>query len=843
MSDMPAQNATDVQGSAWRIEALHLLPLWGFAVAQPLFNVLSASPEFFVAHRFTVTGLVILAIVVSLGIPLVLAILAALTGQVSEPLRRWCHRIAVAAFAGLTVLGALNLFLDATLIVNGVLAAAVGLGIAALYVRKEGVRRFFTILSPAALLFPLTFLFFSPVSELVFAEPDDVETATVESQTPVVFVIFDEFNPTPLLNADRRIDEVRFSNFAALADTSHWYPNAIGIHKRTLAALPSILGGKIPGNELPPPTYSVYPQTLFTWLGGSYRLNVWETVTNLCPPDLCDNASTVGGFDLSIFISDLALVYAYILVPPQQREQWLPPLNTGWKGFANRPGESPDNEQVDLTAQKILEENFADASAGRAELFKNFISSIEGGTASLDFLHTLLPHGPYEYLSDGSAYTAAIEGRTRGAWTDNEYVVAVAYQRYLHQLGYVDALVGQLVARLKAVGKYDESMIILTSDHGISFNPGSLPREPIGKNAVAVYNVPLLIKTPGQTQGVVSERFVSNAELLATIADVLGENPPWDIDGQSALATDAAGVIQPRDENQVYDASTFSISEQLDWHIENFGAGISLNRTVLKTAFAGLIGRDITDFDREANTDGVRLSSDAMRYLDSVNRDDSLVPVIFSGALANLEPGSHWVALALNGTVAAVAPTFEKGNEPFHLHAMFQPDAIVDGRNTLQAFLIRGSEEDPVLVPIQVPESEAYRLSRDGGVEVISSSSGARYRIEPGVARGYLDQIIQQRNAVQLRGWAVDTGAGTLPQTVLAQVNGGDLHVAELRLSRPDVAEALNNENYASSGFHILAPGVGDPRELRSIRLFMLSANGYAGEVVLDPANLDALQN
>jgi len=841
VSDSPLQNATDGQGGAWRIEALHLFPLWGFAVAQPLFNVLSASPEFFVAHRFTVAVLVLLAFAVSLGIPLALAILAALTGQVSEPLRRWCHRIGVALLAGLTVLGAINLFLDATLWVNGTLAFVAGLGIATLYVRKEGLRRFFTILSPAVLIFPLTFLFVSPVSELVFAEPNEVETAPVQSQTPIVFVIFDEFNPTPLLNADRRIDAVRFPNFAALADTSHWYPNATGIHKRTLAALPSILGGKIPGRDLPPPTYSVYPQTLFTWLGGSYRMNVWETVTNLCPPDLCDNASTVGGFNLSILVSDLALVYAYIVIPPQQSEQWLPPLNTGWKGFANRPDGAQDGERVDLTAQKVLEENFAKASAGRAEVFEEFISSVEGGNATLDFLHTLLPHGPYEYLSDGRSYSAPIEGRTRGAWTDNEYVVSVAYHRYLQQLGYVDKLVGQLVARLKAVGKFDDAIIILTSDHGITFRPGALPREPIGENAVAIYNVPLLIKVPGQTKGVVSDRQVSNAELLATIADVLGESPAWELDGMSALYEEAEDIVQPRDENRIYDASTFSISYQLNWHVESFGTGISLDRTVLKTDYSSLIGRDIADFTRQPNSDGARLSSDAMRNLESVDRNSGLVPVMFSGSVENVAAGSHWVALSLNGKIAAVAPTFEKENDPFHLHAMFQPDAIVDGRNTLGAFLISGNEDDPVFVPIQVPSPETYRLAREGGVEVIQTDSGKSYLIEPGVARGYLDVLTQHRGGLQLRGWAVDAGASTLPEAVLAQVNGGDLFVAELRLSRPDVAQALNNESYALSGFHVLIPGDSRSTELQSLRLFIVSEDGYAGEVSIDPAVLDTM--
>ncbi|MEQ9449056.1 MAG: sulfatase-like hydrolase/transferase, partial [Rhodospirillaceae bacterium] len=794
----------------------------------------------FVAHRFTVFGLIGMALVVSLVPPLALAALEALIRRFSEPTRCWCHRFIVALLASATALGGINLFLDAALIANGALAVAVGSAIAVLYARKEGVRRFFSILAPAALLFPLHFLVFSPVSELVFARPGEVETATVRSQTPIVFVVFDEFNPTALLTADRRIDDVRFPNFAALANTSHWFPNATGIHKHTMAALPAIVSGRIPGIKLPPPTYSAYPRNLFTWLGNSHRMNVWESVTSLCPPHLCDSTETGGGFDFPIFLSDLALVYAYILVPSQHQERWLPPLDTGWKGFAEWPDARRDGEQDERNAREVFEENFGDASTGRAETFENFVSRIEGGNATLDFLHILLPHGPYQYLNDGSEYASPIEGKKRGLWTDNEYLVALAYQRYLHQLGFVDGLLGKLVARLKEVEKYDESLIVITADHGAAFIPGASHREPTGQNEAAIYKVPLLIKLPGQTEGAVSERYVSNADLLATIADVIGEDPPWETEGVSAVAANTSGVTMPREGGRKFNVSEFSSVEQLDWQIETFGAGISFDSTVLQSEFAGLIGRDITEFESQTNSRGVRLSSDAIQYLASVDRGDGLIPVMFSGELENAAPGARWVALGLNGAIAAVAPLYEKGNEPFHLRAMFPPDAILDGRNEFDAFLIRGDEESPVLIPLLTQEPETYSLARDGGAEVIHASLGKRYRIEPDMANGYVDTLTQRNTTMQMRGWAVDATAGDLPEAVLAQVNGGEIHVGELGLVRPDVAKAFNTERYELSGFQILAPGIGGG-ELRSIRVFWLSRNGYAGEVSVDPAMVEAL--
>ena len=51
-------------------------------------------------------------------------------------------------------------------------------------------------------------------------------------------------------------------------------------------------------------------------------------------------------------------------------------------------------------------------------------------------------------------------------------------QRHLLQLAYVDSLIGDLVQELKAQGIYDDALVVLTADHGISFEPGGAdPRD------------------------------------------------------------------------------------------------------------------------------------------------------------------------------------------------------------------------------------------------------------------------------------------------------------------------------------------------------------------------------
>ena len=48
-------------------------------------------------------------------------------------------------------------------------------------------------------------------------------------------------------------------------------------------------------------------------------------------------------------------------------------------------------------------------------------------------------------------------------------------QRYLLQLDFVDRLIGRLLRRLKAQGMYDNTLLVVTADHGIARRPGSRP--------------------------------------------------------------------------------------------------------------------------------------------------------------------------------------------------------------------------------------------------------------------------------------------------------------------------------------------------------------------------------
>src|SRR5699024_3654624 len=119
-------------------------------------------------------------------------------------------------------------------------------------------------------------------------------------------------------------------------------------------------------------------------------------------------------------------------------------------------------------------------------------------------------------------------------WPDDARA-AVGRQRHLLQLQATDRLIGRVIARLKAIGAYDDAMIVVTADHGVSFMAGEPVRGLSARNAHEIAWIPLFVKYPGQTAGVVDDRPTRSSDIVPTIADAIGADVPWKLDGSSLL--------------------------------------------------------------------------------------------------------------------------------------------------------------------------------------------------------------------------------------------------------------------------------------------------------------------
>lgn len=102
-------------------------------------------------------------------------------------------------------------------------------------------------------------------------------------------------------------------------------------------------------------------------------------------------------------------------------------------------------------------------------------------------------------------------------------------------IAYIDSHLGALMEYLKQEGLYDNSLIIVLSDHGEAFGERNL----VG-HGVSVYqdqvHVPMIVKWPNIEQGKVVRNLVSLTDVFATILDEAGIRAPDGLDGKSLAA-------------------------------------------------------------------------------------------------------------------------------------------------------------------------------------------------------------------------------------------------------------------------------------------------------------------
>lgn len=111
---------------------------------------------------------------------------------------------------------------------------------------------------------------------------------------------------------------------------------------------------------------------------------------------------------------------------------------------------------------------------------------------------------------------------------------------------YADYLIGQIFDLLKEQGNYDDTAIIITSDHGENMGELSIYSEH-GTADYPTCHIPFIIKWPGVKPGSSDGELHYSLDLLPTMAELLGVDPWEKWDGQSYAKTITSGEPQGRD--------------------------------------------------------------------------------------------------------------------------------------------------------------------------------------------------------------------------------------------------------------------------------------------------------
>jgi hypothetical protein len=639
---------------------------WAISLAYPLYSNIASGPEALTSYGLRRLDVLILIIVVSLLGPLVIMLAELVLRRLfGEPARRAVHGVVIGALLALVVWQWLVGEGAGTIIRNLLPIVVAGL-IAWLYVKTELVRNFALMLSFATVVVIGAFAIDYPIRDELLPHEAKASTPEIDSETPVVLVIFDELPLAALEKPDGTIDP-RFATFSMLSRKANRYPGTVSVADQTTFALPSILTGEDPnptgGNQPPAPGASNYPNSICRIAAdGGYKVHAYEPIT-----DLCESRWDLG---TKVTATIRRAVGADSAIAPE-------PLAPG---------------RLDQKVAKAVNAPFdlpwTEIDTGRREAFRDFVDGLPSDPRSLSVLHIALPHVMWRYSPNGTTYSdfhPAADTLLTNPTTDGE--IKRNAQQMMLQLEFTDRELGKLIRKMKEEGTWDESLFIVTADHGAAFERNGSRRILDSKNQGWIMPVPLFIKYPGQQSGQVVRGTADGRDIAPTILNALGLEPLEDMSGTDLTGRNSLPV---KEKNDVVDTIGGRIEVELaPVERERRRASRFFDRVLGQSFYApgghaDLLGkppRGLSELGYEA--------TDASLYEDVDTASDE-IPAYFQARL-DLPEGSPYpgpLAISLNGKVAATTDPWRFG-ESWYTGVVLPTAGFRDGANEIRVYEIK----------------------------------------------------------------------------------------------------------------------------------------------------------
>lgn len=464
-------------------------------------------------------------------------------------------------------------------------------------------------------------------SEPTVGEPDP--------STPVVLIVLDELPSASLMKADETIDANRFPNFARFASESTWYRDNVAAGDFTAWAVPPILTGNHSNQEILP-TNAVQPGNIFNLLGPGRRVHAMEEVTELCSKKYCPDG---------------------------------------------HQGEFPDIPMAD----DFIKAKFKMLDIGA---INRWINTMPAGNRTLSVLHLPLPHAPHRFLPNGRVYPGGPLGFTipklRNDWTITDAGITLNQQRHMLQAGYADLMIGRILKKIRSKGEWDDSLVIVTADHGHSYDPRYDRRDAAPGNVAATVNPPLMIKYPGQKKGFISTKSTQAIDIVPTIAETVGITDRYPTEGVpiDEIPEDRTMTVNKDEMAQITvtaDQIRAQRPELLRESRRRFGTG-GLWRLSGDPQLLGIRpGRPPVARRAEVTIDN---PDRYVKYRPNGEKVPSFVSGVVNGVKLN-----QTLAVSVNGRIAATGRTFRYGGAE-RFGVMVKPSYFKRGSNRIAVFKV-----------------------------------------------------------------------------------------------------------------------------------------------------------
>ncbi len=218
---------------------------------------------------------------------------------------------------------------------------------------------------------------------------------------------------------------------------------------------------------------------------------------------------------------------------------------------------------------KNLTQNFSKTTAPPEKAFNKFLSVLDQNPPEPFFawIHLYPPHDPYlppePYMGifDSSPALRTYKGQEEAVDRAMRYAdpdparhsfppearkeVDILRARYDEFIRYCDKQFEDFVAELAARGKLKNTAIILSSDHGESFEHGLIKH---GNDNLyeQITHIPLIVREPDQARGGTIDTLAEQIDIPATILELAGIPVPSWMEGRSLVPLMRGGTLPPR---------------------------------------------------------------------------------------------------------------------------------------------------------------------------------------------------------------------------------------------------------------------------------------------------------
>jgi hypothetical protein len=397
-------------------------------------------------------------------------------------------------------------------------------------------------------------------------------------------------------------------------------------------------------------------------------------------------------------LEDASIVFGHRVLPEELRDG-LPAIDRSWGAYGSDTDTKDDRpatreERVDKLYKKWRALGAEEKSVrGQARILADSLGSITA-VPSVHMVHVSLPHRPWTLSRSGVGLSSMPAAATKPKAQTTEFRSRLAYQLHSMQVGAVDVAIGDLVERLRALPTWEDTLLVVTADHGYSLTPPDVGRAVTERNADEVYRVPLFIKAPGQTAGEVVDDTAMTIDVLPSIVDLLDAKVDWPFDGHS-LYDDSQAHTAPRASPDVDAVLAIAAARAEQFHGDDWIGLAAVG------AAGDLVGRDVDELTVGPPSE-LRAEFEQAELLERLPTADGTAPFVLTGTVTGQtesdDPPDDLV-VAINGTLAGVVGDFQ-GSSRGWAFTGYVADLYRDGRNEVRLYEVERTRSGAVLHPL-----------------------------------------------------------------------------------------------------------------------------------------------